>query len=207
MRGNPAPARRNAGTACRGANAGQHGADAARCRDGFRLFVPAKRRGAQGLGVQRVAFPAGRGIDGQAACGSRRVQQRLYRFRAGVEGLILVAQAGAAVGAQPVEGRAGLPGLRLWRGVCSQPAGHGRGALKPPTRITREGTGQNRPGWGRPACPSPPSALRSPLPCAFLLQSACISASTRYGQLRAMLAEGGLWIRTSLCGIVKTTCK
>lgn len=40
------------------------------------------------LGVQRVAFPAGRGIDGEAACGSRRVQQRLYRFRAGVEGLI-----------------------------------------------------------------------------------------------------------------------
>ncbi len=40
------------------------------------------------LGVQRVAFPEGRGIDGQAACGSRRVRRRLYRFRAGVEGLI-----------------------------------------------------------------------------------------------------------------------
>ncbi len=40
------------------------------------------------LGVQRVAFPAGRGIDAEAACGSCRVQQRLYRFRAGVEGLI-----------------------------------------------------------------------------------------------------------------------
>lgn len=40
------------------------------------------------LGVQRVAFPSGRGIDAQAACGSRRVQRKLYRFRAGVEGLI-----------------------------------------------------------------------------------------------------------------------
>jgi len=40
------------------------------------------------LGVQRVAFPSGRGIDTEAACGSRRVQRKLYRFRAGVEGLI-----------------------------------------------------------------------------------------------------------------------
>ena len=40
------------------------------------------------LGVQRVAFPKGRGIDAQAACGSRRAQRKLYRFRAGVEGLI-----------------------------------------------------------------------------------------------------------------------
>jgi IS5 family transposase len=44
--------------------------------------------GLKELGVQRVAFPAGRRIDGEAACGSRRVQRRLYRFRAGVEGLI-----------------------------------------------------------------------------------------------------------------------
>jgi IS5 family transposase len=42
----------------------------------------------QALGVQRVAFPRGRGVDAQAACGSRRVQRKLYRFRAGVEGLI-----------------------------------------------------------------------------------------------------------------------
>lgn len=39
-------------------------------------------------GVQRVALPPGRGIDGQAACGSRRVRRKLSRFRAGVEGLI-----------------------------------------------------------------------------------------------------------------------
>lgn len=44
--------------------------------------------GLKALGVQRVAFPNGRHIDGQAACGSRRVQRRLYRFRAGVEGQI-----------------------------------------------------------------------------------------------------------------------
>lgn len=44
--------------------------------------------GLKAMGVQRVAFPEGRGIDGEAACGSRRVRRRLYRFRAGVEGLI-----------------------------------------------------------------------------------------------------------------------
>jgi IS5 family transposase len=40
------------------------------------------------LDVQRVAFPKGRRIDGKEACGNRRVRRKLYRFRAGVEGLI-----------------------------------------------------------------------------------------------------------------------
>jgi IS5 family transposase len=40
------------------------------------------------LGVQRVAFNKGKGIDGEAACGNRRIRRKLYRFRAGVEGLI-----------------------------------------------------------------------------------------------------------------------
>jgi IS5 family transposase len=39
-------------------------------------------------GVQRVAFSAGRGIDGENACGSRRVRRKHARFRAGIEGLI-----------------------------------------------------------------------------------------------------------------------
>lgn len=42
----------------------------------------------KGLGVQRVTFSADRGIDGEAACGSRRVRRKLSRFRAGVEELI-----------------------------------------------------------------------------------------------------------------------
>lgn len=42
----------------------------------------------KGRGVQRVAFPSGRGIDGEAACGNRRIRRKLHRFRAGVEGLI-----------------------------------------------------------------------------------------------------------------------
>jgi IS5 family transposase len=40
------------------------------------------------LGVQRVAFNKSKGIDTQAACGNRRVRRKLYRFRAGAEGLI-----------------------------------------------------------------------------------------------------------------------
>ncbi len=40
------------------------------------------------LGVQRVAFNKSKGIDGEAACGNRRVRRKLYRFRAGAEGLI-----------------------------------------------------------------------------------------------------------------------
>lgn len=44
--------------------------------------------GLKGRGVQRVAFNPGRGIDAEAACGKARVRRKLYRFRAGVEGLI-----------------------------------------------------------------------------------------------------------------------
>lgn len=40
------------------------------------------------LGVQRVAFNKSKGIDREAACGNRRVRRKLYRFRAGAEGLI-----------------------------------------------------------------------------------------------------------------------
>ena len=40
------------------------------------------------MGVQRVAFNKSKGIDVQAGCGSRRVRRKLYRFRAGAEGLI-----------------------------------------------------------------------------------------------------------------------
>ena len=45
-------------------------------------------RGLKDLGVQRVAFSKGRGIDAQAACGNVRIQRKLRHFRAGAEGLI-----------------------------------------------------------------------------------------------------------------------
>lgn len=40
------------------------------------------------LGVQRVDFGEGRGIDTEKACGNRRIRRKLRRFRAGAEGLI-----------------------------------------------------------------------------------------------------------------------
>ena len=40
------------------------------------------------LGVQRVDFGEGRGIDTEQACGTRRIRRKLRRFRAGAEGLI-----------------------------------------------------------------------------------------------------------------------
>lgn len=56
------------------------------------------------MGVQRVAFPNGRGIDGQKACGSRRVQRKLYRFRAGVEGLISWLKRSLGMGRSRIKG-------------------------------------------------------------------------------------------------------
>ena len=40
------------------------------------------------LGVQRVDFGEGRGIDTEKAAGNRRIRRKLRRFRAGAEGLI-----------------------------------------------------------------------------------------------------------------------
>jgi IS5 family transposase len=60
------------------------------------------------LGVQRVAFPNGRRIDGQKACGSRRVQRKLYRFRAGVEGLISWLKRSLAMGRSRWKGEQGF---------------------------------------------------------------------------------------------------
>jgi len=40
------------------------------------------------LGVQRVDFGEGCGIDTEQACGNRRIRRKLRRFRAGAEGLI-----------------------------------------------------------------------------------------------------------------------
>ena len=60
------------------------------------------------LGVQRVAFPRGRGIDGYSACGSRRVQRKLYRFRAGAEGLISWLKRSLAMGKSRWRGEEGF---------------------------------------------------------------------------------------------------
>lgn len=59
-------------------------------------------------GVQRVALPPGHGIDGQAACGSRRVRRKLYRFRAGVEGLISWLKRSLAMGRSRWKGEQGF---------------------------------------------------------------------------------------------------
>ena len=40
------------------------------------------------LGVVRVDFGEGRGIDTEKACGNQRIRRKLRRFRAGAEGLI-----------------------------------------------------------------------------------------------------------------------
>jgi IS5 family transposase len=60
------------------------------------------------LGIQRVAFPKGRGISAEAACGRRRIQRKLYRFRAGVEGLISWLKRSLALGQSRWKGEAGF---------------------------------------------------------------------------------------------------
>ncbi len=65
------------------------------------------------MGVQRVAFPKGRRIDERSACGSRRVQRKLYRFRAGVEGLISWLKRSLAMGRSRWKGEQGF-GAYVW---------------------------------------------------------------------------------------------
>lgn len=60
------------------------------------------------LGVQRVAFNKSKGIDGEAACGNRRVRRKLYRFRAGVEGLISWLKRSLAMGQSRWKGEEGF---------------------------------------------------------------------------------------------------
>ena len=60
------------------------------------------------LGVQRVAFNKGKGIDGEAACGNRRIRRKLYRFRAGVEGLISWLKRSLAMGQSRWKGAEGF---------------------------------------------------------------------------------------------------
>ena len=60
------------------------------------------------LGVQRVAFHKGRGIDAGKVCGSARVRRKLYRFRAGVEGLISWLKRSLAMGRSRWKGEQGF---------------------------------------------------------------------------------------------------
>ena len=60
------------------------------------------------LGVQRVAFNKSKGIDGEAACGNRRVRRKLYRFRAGAEGLISWLKRSLAMGQSRWKGEEGF---------------------------------------------------------------------------------------------------
>lgn len=60
------------------------------------------------LGVQRVAFNKSKGIDQEAACGSRRVRRKLYRFRAGAEGLISWLKRSLAMGQSRWKGEEGF---------------------------------------------------------------------------------------------------
>jgi IS5 family transposase len=64
--------------------------------------------GLKELGVQRVAFPPGRGIDSEAACGKKRVRRKLHRFRAGVEGLISWLKRSLAMGQSRWKGEPGF---------------------------------------------------------------------------------------------------
>lgn len=59
------------------------------------------------LGVQRVSFSKGRGIERQRACGSPRVQRKLRHFRAGVEGLISWLKRSLAMGQSRWRGEQG----------------------------------------------------------------------------------------------------
>lgn len=60
------------------------------------------------LGVHRIAFPAGRGIDAEKACGNRRIRRKLYRFRAGAEALISWLKRSLAMGQSRWRGDAGF---------------------------------------------------------------------------------------------------
>ena len=59
-------------------------------------------------GVQRVAFSKGKGIDEEKACGNRRICRKLYRFRAGVEGLISWLKRSLAMGQSRWKGEQGF---------------------------------------------------------------------------------------------------
>ena len=59
-------------------------------------------------GVQRVAFSKSHGIDPQKSCGNRRLCRKLYRFRAGVEGLISWLKRSLAMGQSRWKGEQGF---------------------------------------------------------------------------------------------------
>lgn len=65
-------------------------------------------QGLKARGVQRVSFPPGRGIDGQKACGNARLRRKLYRFRAGAEGLISWLKRSLAMGQSRWKGEQGF---------------------------------------------------------------------------------------------------
>jgi len=60
------------------------------------------------LGVVRVDFGEGRGIDTQKACGNRRIRRKMRCFRAGAEGLISWLKRGLKLGESRWKGAEGF---------------------------------------------------------------------------------------------------